>query len=254
MSSLTSKRMSLVALVIVTVVALSSVAILTQPGGKTSSTAGSSTTSSTNRTSSSTTTLSSISGAFIGFSQVYPALYAMPGLILNYSITISQFEPTASSVTVSAVPTVPGVTVTVKPSHFTFFGDQEAIVLGVSIAPTVNATILPVKITASTANGAVSETFDFRLNKALVVVLPDAGLTPRILHVGVGQGVTWLDLLDPGDEGNGQANVLLADGTPPSTTLGLYDVWSHTFTKTGTYPYQVTLNGYVTQNATLVVG
>jgi hypothetical protein len=259
--ALTSQTKKLTLLVVLALlIVISSIVVFVQFGGSNVSSAESSSPSSSASTSpvthTSTSSSSSIPGTstFIGFSQPYTAFYVTPTVPMNYSITISQFDTTGRNVTVSVTSTVSGVSVTATPNKFTFIGDKEAVGLTISVAQTVNSTILPVEIVARTATGATNQSFDFRLNKALIVVLPDAGLTPRTLHVAVGQGVVWLNLLDPGDEGNGQANVLLSDGTPASPTLELNDLWSHAFTIPGTYTYQVTLNGYTTQNGDVVVG
>jgi len=115
-----------------------------------------------------------------------------------------------------------------------------------------DSTILPVEIIASSANGAINSTFDFKLNKALVIILPKVGLAPPTLNVSAGQTVTWLNLADNTDE-NGYANVLLGDGSAPSPTLGLNDVWSHTFDKPGSYPYQVTITLYPIRSGVVIV-
>jgi plastocyanin len=105
---------------------------------------------------------------------------------------------------------------------------------------------------ASSANGATSSTFDFQLNKALVIILFKAALMPPTLHVIAGQTVTWLNLADNTDE-NGYANVLLGNGSAPSPTFGLNDVWSHTFDKPGTYPYEVTVTLYPNHYGVVIV-
>ena len=171
---------------------------------------------------------------------------------MNYTITISQFETTTSHVTLSALPKVPGVTATVSPQEFTFFGTQEDVTLGISVAPAVNSSILPVEIIVSSVDGETNSTFDFVLDKALVVVLITGHLAPPTLNVSVGQTVTWLNLI--GNQSDpAVANVDLVDGSAASPTMGLNDVWSHTFDKPGTYPYQVTLTGYPTASGVVIV-
>jgi plastocyanin len=252
-----SKRSTLVALI---VIALFSITIFTQFGGRTSSPVEPSTTSSTATSSSfntsstqqkSTSTSSSSERIIMAFSQVYNSLFVTPSVTLNYTITISQFEATGSHVTVSAASTVPGVTLTVSPNEFTFLRTQEAVDIGISVAPTVNSSILPVEITASTATGATSSTFDFTLNKALVVLLPSLGLTPSTLHASVGQTVTWLNLMASENQGDGLATVALVDGSVASPSIGVNDAWSHTFDKPGTYSYQVTVTSYGTLSGTV---
>src|SRR4029077_15193635 len=98
-----------------------------------------------------------------------------------------------------------------------------------SVAPKVNSSLLPVDITARTANGTTNSTFDFKLDKALVVVSESTRLVPSTLHVAPGQAVTWLDLVEVDDDGNGYVNITLADGSAPPPTMGQNDEWSHTF-------------------------
>jgi plastocyanin len=179
-------------------------------------------------------------------------LFATPNLMLNYSIIISKFEPTPSNVTLSAASPIPGVTLRVNPKTFIFQGTQVAVFIGISVAPTVNSSILPVEITVSTVQGAATSTFDFALNRALVVILPSGVLTPPTLQVKAGETVTWLNIADNSDA-NGQANVYLPDGSPPSPTLGLNDVWSHTFSKPGTYPYHIIVSQYPNTSGVIVV-
>jgi plastocyanin len=180
---------------------------------------------------------------FITIGHDYKALYVTPSVTINYSIKISQLDTTASPVnlTLSASSPIPGVTLAVSPKELTFVGTHELVTLGISVAPTVNSSILPVEIMASSADGATNATFDFSVNRSLIVVLPLGGLAPPTLHVTVGQTVTWLNFM--GSTGGGDpvtANVALADGSAASLSLGLNDLWSHTFDKSGTYLYHVT--------------
>ncbi len=179
----------------------------------------------------------------IGFTEIYNELLATPSVTLNYTITVSQLGTTATHVTLSAVSTVPGVSVTLSPKEFTFLGAQEAVDLGISVAPSVNASTLPVEIMASSANGQTNSTLNFKLNKALVVILLDGELRPPTLNVSVGQKVTWLNLIPASDEGASKANVVFADGSAASPTMSFNDVWSRAFDIPGTYAYQVTSNG-----------
>src|SRR5260370_6530542 len=93
-------------------------------------------------------------------------------ITMNYTLVIKQLNAssTANQVALSATSTVPGVTLSISPNQFTFLGTQEAVLFEISVAPTVNSSILPVEITARTANAATSSTFDFKLDKALVVL------------------------------------------------------------------------------------
>jgi hypothetical protein len=53
--------------------------------------------------------------------------------------------------------------------------------------------------------------------------------------------VTWLDLVELDDDGNGYVNLMLADGSAASPTMTLNDMWSHKFDNPGTYPYKLTV-------------
>ncbi len=261
MTGLTRKRSTWVALVVV--IALSSITILTQFDGRTSSSVGPSSTSSSTTSSVSTSSLAQQKSAstsssneriYVGFSQTYSSLFATPSATLNYTITLSQPGTTGGHVILSAVSIVPGVTLSLNPNEFTFLGAQEAVVLGISVAPTVNASILPVEITASTAKGASNSSLDFRLNKALVVMSEaNTGLTPLTLNVSVGQTVTWLDLVVLNDDGDGYVNVMFTDGSAASPLMAQNDVWAHVFDKPGTYTYQVVALGYWSSSGTVVV-
>ena len=174
---------------------------------------------------------------------------------MNYTATISELDTKASpiDVTLSTTSIVPGVTLTVSPKEFTFLGAQETVNVGISVAPTVNSTTLPVKIIASTANGTVSSTFDFILNRNLIVVTPYAEVVPPTLHVSVGQEVTWMNLIGNQLGDPVVTNVILVDGSAASPTMQLNDVWSHTFDKAGTYPYKVTVTGTPTASGVVIV-
>src|SRR6266480_5144933 len=205
MTNPAAKRLTLVAAIVA--VALISVAVFTQFGGRTVSpvesnaSLSSSTTSSTQPKSTSTPSSGARTSLSIGFGQGNPALVSTPSVTMNYTVVINQLDTSSSAnqVTLSATSTVPGVTVTINPTQFTFLGTQEAVLFGISVAPTVNSSVLPVEIMARTANGSTNSTFDFKLDKALVVVAAGTRLLPTALHVGAGRAVTWLDLVEVDD-------------------------------------------------------
>lgn len=174
---------------------------------------------------------------------------------MNYSIKISQLDTTAMPVnlTLSATSAVPGVTVTMSPQEFTLVGSQELVTLGIALVPTVNSSILPVEIIASSADGRTNATFDFSLDKSLIVVLPTGLLAPSTLHVNMGQTVTWLNLMGTQAGDPVVANVALADGSATSPTMFLNDVWSHVFDRPGTYDYRVSLTGTPTALGVVIV-
>lgn len=254
------------------------IAALTQFGGRTSLPTGPSTASSsastssslesmsasTSRTSTSSTQQSSASSSTssaldffrIGLGEVYGTLFVTPSVEMNYSIKISYLDTLANPVnlTLSAFTSTPGVTVTMSPSELAFVGTEELLTLGISLAPSVNASTMPVEIIASSAGGAINSTFNFFLDKSLIVVTPLGNLAPSTLHVTVGQTVTWLNLMYTQEGDPVVANVALADGSAASPTMSLNDLWSHTFDQPGTYSYQVTLTGTPTASGVVVVG
>jgi prepilin-type processing-associated H-X9-DG protein len=173
---------------------------------------------------------------------------------LNYTIDIRQLDPAVSDVALSAS-TVPGVTVTLSPKAFTFFGQYEGIVLGISVDPSVNSSLLPVEITATTAIGVANASFAFTMDKGLVVVesLAHGFVKPVTMHVTAGQTVTCFDLTPVDDDGNGPVNITFLDGSASSPTLVQYDVWSHAFSKPGSYTYEVAAKGFGTYSGIVVV-
>jgi plastocyanin len=258
------------ALIVVTA-AILSIAALAQFGGRTNPLAGSSTTVSSSTASTaisssaasstqqeSTSTLSSSSGSaplLMTFAQSYNSLLATSSATLNYTIDIRQFDPAVSRVNLSVASTVPGVTVIVTPNEFTFLGEHEGVVLSVSVDPSVNSSTLPVEIVATTAIGVASSSFVFTLEKQCIVVENTVeGLArPTSMHVGVGQTVTWLDLQEVDDDGNGPVSVTLLDGSAASPRLVQYESWSHTFSQPGTYTYRVDSIGFPSISGTVVV-
>jgi prepilin-type processing-associated H-X9-DG protein len=189
------------------------------------------------------------------FGQRYPSLFATPSATLNYTIDISQLDPAVSDVALSATSAVPGVTVTLSPKEFTFFGKYEGVLLGISVDPSVNASTLPVEISATTAIGVTNASFAFTMDKGLVVVttLVNGLVKPTTIHVTAGQTVTWLDLIQVDDDGNGPTNITFLDGSASSPTLVQFDLWSHTFSKPGSYAYKLDSIGSLTSSGIVVV-
>jgi len=224
----------------------------------TSRSSPSNSTSSTRQSSASTYSSNALAFLRIAFGEAYQTLFATTIVTMNYSIKISQLETTANPInlTLSASSPIQGVSVTISPNELALTGSQGFVTLGISLASTVNSSTLPVEIIASSPGGATNATFDFIQDKGLVVVTPFGGLAPSTLHVEVGQTITWLNLM--GKTGGGDpvfAKVALADGSAASPSLGLNDVWSHTFEQPGTYPYQVTFfDGPATTSGVVIVG
>jgi len=175
---------------------------------------------------------------------------------MNYSIRISQLDTTANPINLilSASSPIPGVNVAISPKELAFVGNEELVTLGISLAPNVNSSVFPVEIIASSQGGAINSTYDFILDKSLIVVTPFGAVAPSTLYVSVGQTVTWLNLMWTQAGDPVVANVALADGSAASPTMSLNDVWTHTFDKPGTYSYQVTLTGTPTASGVVIVG
>jgi len=189
------------------------------------------------------------------YSQDYPSLVATPSATLNYTIAIHKFDAEVSKVVLSAVSTVPGVTVALSPKEFTFLGEYEAITLAISVDQSVNSSNLPVEIIATTAIGSANFPLTFTLERGVVVVqtLVNGLLIPATIHVSVGQTVTWLDLIAVDDDGFGPVNITLKDGSASSPTLVQFDSWKHLFSQPGTYSYTASSIGSPDASGTVVV-
>jgi plastocyanin len=174
---------------------------------------------------------------------------------MNYTVTMTQIDKEVSHVVLSAKSPVPGVTVVLNPKEFTFLGFSVSASLQVSAGPNVTSSIVPVEIVGTTAKGVASQSFDFGLERQTIVAYH--GTTnfakPTTLRVSAGQTVTWLDLVEVDDDGNGYLRIVLSDGSAASPTMVQFDRWSHSFGKPGTYTYQVTALGYGGSSGTVVV-
>lgn len=232
--------------------ATSSASTSTRQGSTTSS--GSASTSSTQQESTNSSGSRTVLSAFIAIGQDYKALFVAPGVTMNYTIKISQLDTTAVNLTLSASSPIPGITVSANPNDLTLAGTQELVTLGISVAPTVTSATIPVVVIASSGKAATNSTFDFVLNKSLIVVTPFGEVVPPTLHVSAGQTVTWLNLMGTQEGDPVVANVALVDGSAASPTLSLNDLWTHTFDKPGTYSYQVALTGTPTALGVVIVG
>lgn len=230
------------------------IAFSTQQGSMSSSGSSASTSLTQQESTSSSSSRTALS-ALITIGQAYKALFVAPGVTMNYTIKISQLDTTASPVnlTMSASSPIPGVTVATNPKDFTLAGTQEFAILAISVAPVVNSSTIPVEVIASSANSATNSTFDFVLNKNLIVVTPYAEVVPPTLHVSAGQSVTWLNLMGTQAGDPVVVNVALLDGSGASPSMFLNDLWSHTFDKPGTYQYQVTVTGTPPASGVVIV-
>ncbi len=201
----------------------------------------------------STISLSTSFPVFIGFQQDLATLLATPYTTLNYTVLITRFNNAANEVRLSASSPVPGVHLILNPTRFTFLGGQEAITLGISVDSSVNSLTLPIRIVASTAVGVTNTSFKFQLDKGLIMVL-GLELRPVNLHVGVGQTVTWMNLVPPLDEGQGAPIVIkFVNGSAVSPSIQRNERWSQTFHDPGTYVYDAYLFGFPQFRGTVVV-
>jgi hypothetical protein len=201
--------------------------------------------------------LSALSSSYVASSSylAYTEEFVSPNVKMNYTVKITQIDNNASHVVLSAASSVPGVTAVLTPKEFTFLGNEQVVNLQITVAPTVNSLAVPIEIIGTTPSGVSNSTFTFSLEKGLIVVSPGANgiVKPTTLHVGVGEKIKWLDLIEIDDDGGGYVNIMLADGSAASPTMTMYDLWTYTLDKPGTYTYQVHALSYVSSSMTIVV-
>lgn len=201
--------------------------------------------------------LSALSSSYVASSSylAYNEEFVSPNVKMNYTVKITQIDSNASHVVLSAASIVPGVTAILTPKEFTFLGSEQVVNLQVAVAPTVSSLAVPIEIIGTTPSGVSNSTFTFGLEKGLIVVSPGAKeiAKPTTLHVSVGQKITWLDLVEIDDDGGGYVNIMLTDGTAASPTMTMYDLWTYTLDKPGTYTYQVHALSYVSSSMTIIV-
>ena len=246
-----NKRLVLSLTAVAIIVLLFAVVTQVERGGAPSSV--SSVTSSSSSSSRSSTSFPVILGFLIsGFEENQGTLLASPSAPLNYSLVVTRFNNGANQVRLSASSTVPGVSVAVSPRNFSFFGDREAVTLGISVDSSVNSDILQIRIVAATEVGVANKTFYFQLVKGLIVVLP--WLKPANLRVGVGQTVTWLNLIPPADEGiEVTASIRILNESMVSPILHYNNLWSHVFSQPGTYAYELVTTSYASFAGEVIV-
>lgn len=246
-----NKRLVLSLTAVAIIVLLFAVVTQVERGGAPSSV--SSVTSSSSSSSRSSTSFPVILGFLIsGFEENQGTLLASPSAPLNYSLVVTRFNNGANQVRLSASSTVPGVSVAVSPRNFSFFGDREAVTLGISVDSSVNSDVLQIRIVAATEVGVANKTFYFQLVKGLIVVLP--WLKPANLRVGVGQTVTWLNLIPPADEGiEVTASIRILNESMVSPILHYNNLWSHVFSQPGTYAYELVTTSYASFAGEVIV-
>ena len=246
-----NKRLAFSLTAVAIIILLFAVVTQVERGGTPSSV--SSVTSSSSSSSSSSTSFPVILGFLIsGFEENQGTLLASPSASLNYSLVVTRFNNRANQVRLSAMSTVPGVSVAVSPRNFSFFGDREAVTLGISVDSSVNSDILQIRIVAATEVGVANKTFYFQLVKGLIVVLP--WLKPANLRVGVGQTVTWLNLIPPADEGiEVTASIRILNESMVSPILHYNNLWSHVFSQPGTYAYELVTTSYASFAGEVIV-
>jgi plastocyanin len=174
----------------------------------------------------------------------YPNLFLTPSVTMNYSIIVTQLDPTVKNATLSAVSQVPGVSATFAPNKITFLGTQETVILSASVDAGVIAGSVPVSFIANTSKGVENFPFTFTVEKALVVIGGSVKvMIPSTLNVKVGQPVKFLDLNEIDDDGNGYVNVTIENGLAKSPTLSGNGLWTYSFSQPGTYSFQVSVLG-----------
>jgi plastocyanin len=95
-----------------------------------------------------------------------------------------------------------------------------------------------VTIKATGARGVANQTFDFYVQRNLVVL--KGGNVPVFLSITVkaGETVTWVSMDGPmSDDSNPWHTVIFLKSNLTSGGLQQYETWSHTFTQPGIYRY-----------------
>jgi plastocyanin len=95
-----------------------------------------------------------------------------------------------------------------------------------------------VTIKAAGARGVANQTFDFHVQRNLVVL--KGGNVPLFLSITVKAGdiVTWVSMDGPmSDDSNPWHTVIFLKSNLTSGGLQQYETWSHTFTQPGIYRY-----------------
>jgi len=190
-----------------------------------------------------------------GVGLYFTELLVFPSIAMNYTLTMTQIDKEASHVVLSAESPVPGVTAVLNPQEFTFRGFQVSVSLQVSVGPNVTSSTVPIRIIGTTAKGVASQSFDFGLERQTIVTYHGSTnfAKPTTLRVSAGQTVTWLDLVEVDDDGNGYLSIILSDGSASPPAMVQFDRWTHSFGKPGTYTYEVTALGYGSSSGTVVV-
>jgi hypothetical protein len=96
-----------------------------------------------------------------------------------------------------------------------------------------------VTIQATGSKGVANQTFDFHVQRNLVMLKARGGLPVFLsLTVKVGDPVTWLSLDGPmSDDQNPWHTIIFLNGNLTSGSLQQYESWSHAFTQPGIYKY-----------------
>ncbi len=109
----------------------------------------------------------------------------------------------------------------------------------VSSSSGMNPGTYQVTIKAAGSKGVANQTFDFHVQRNLVM-LKGGGGPPVFLSltVKVGDPVTWLSLDGPmSDDQNPWHTIIFLNTNLTSGSLEQYESWSHTFTQPGIYKY-----------------
>ena len=109
----------------------------------------------------------------------------------------------------------------------------------VSSSSGMNPGTYQVTIKAAGSKGVANQTFDFHVQRNLVM-LKGGGGPPVFLSltVKVGDPVTWLSLDGPmSDDQNPWHTIIFLNSNLTSGSLEQYESWSHTFTQPGIYKY-----------------
>lgn len=95
-----------------------------------------------------------------------------------------------------------------------------------------------VTIEATGPKGVANQTFDFHVQRNLVVLKASGNTVFLNLTVKAGDPVTWISMDGPmSDDNNPFHTLVFLNGSLDSGQLRQYESWSHTFTQPGVYRY-----------------
>ena len=178
-----------------------------------------------------------------------------PGSSIDYTLKVSNSSDIKGALSFS-YSALGGISLTFTPSTVVLATAAVAIDVTANASRSAVPGDYPVVVRANGPSGSFNETFDFQVVQHLVIIPPSEQLasnfSPENQTVTVGSTVTWLNLDNGGAEGQvGTREVKFADLNVTSPVLSVYDLWSYTFTRPGTFAYIDPL--YPTSGGTVIV-